>query len=140
MTYRELSAWVMSAALIAGAAFYFNTVRAASAALGELAPPFVGPVFVYVMILVILSVIGLTIAAMIAPKTANEPTDERERTIVSRAGSLSGALFGFSVVGGLGGYLFTGDGDLLFYIVFGSLMASQLAEYLLQIWYYRRGV
>jgi hypothetical protein len=35
---------------------------------------------------------------------------------------------------------FTYDGNLMFYIVFGSLMASQIAAYLCQIAMYRRGV
>jgi hypothetical protein len=40
----------------------------------------------------------------------------------------------------LGLYLFSYDGNLLFYCVFGSLMISQLVEYGLQIVLYRTTV
>lgn len=40
----------------------------------------------------------------------------------------------------LGSYLLSGNGDLMFYVVFASLIASHLAEYVLQIIFYRTNV
>ena len=140
MTFKEISAWIMSAALIAGGWFYFNAVKNASEAAGELATPELGPIIVYVAILIVLSIIGHIIGAGIAGKEANAPADERDRMVTARAGNLSGVAFGIGVMTGLGGYLMNGSGDILFYTVVAALMVSQLIEYLMQIWFYRRGV
>ncbi|MEL6366205.1 MAG: hypothetical protein AAFR11_15330 [Pseudomonadota bacterium] len=140
MTFRELSAWVMSLALIVGGAFYFNTVIKASSATDGLAPPILGPIIIYIGILILLSIIGHVLGAIAARGETDAPADERDRRVIAQAGNVSGVVFGVGVMAGLTGYLFTYNGDLLFYIAFGSLMVSQLAEYLLQIWYYRSGV
>ena len=49
-------------------------------------------------------------------------------------------VLGVGVVTSLGVYLLSPRGDLLFYLVFASLMLSNLAEYALQILFYRRAV
>lgn len=129
MPFQEKSAWVMSIALFAGAAFYFKAVVEASAALGYLAPPNVPTLVSYAVILIVIAVVGHIVITVLAPDDANEATDERERRANDRAGHLSGYVLGIGVLLALGVYLFTYDGNVMFYVLFGSLMLSQLVEY-----------
>lgn len=137
MPFHEKSAWIMSVSLLLGGAFYCAVVGSLSAELGRLAPPNLPTVVIYTVILTILAVVGHIIAAIAAPKEANGPLDERERRITDRAGHLSSYILGLGVLLALTAYLFSYDGNLLFYGVFASLMLSQLGEYALQIFYYR---
>jgi len=140
MPFHEKSAWIMSLALLLGGALYFAAVAAMSSAAGELVPPVLPAVIVYTFLLVIVAVAGHIVAAVFAPKEANAPLDEREKRIADRAGHLSGYVLGAGVLAALGFYLFSYDGNALFYGVFASLMLSQLAEYALQIFFYRSSV
>jgi len=124
-------------ALLLGGVFYFIEVASMSAGLGALARPGLGLIIVFTIALVILAVVGHIVIAIFTLREAGGAADERERRIFDRAGHLSGYVFGFGVVPSLGIYLFTQDGNLLFYSVFASLMISQLAEYVVQIFLYR---
>jgi hypothetical protein len=140
MAFQEKSAWVMVVALLLGGVFYFGVVASMSAGIGELAPPILPLVAVYTAILVAIAIAGHIVAAISAPREANGPLDERDRAITVRAGQRAGVVFGLGVISSLGLYLVTGDGRLLFYSVFASLMLGQLAEYVLQLVHYRTGV
>jgi hypothetical protein len=137
MAFQEKSAWIMALALLATGIFYFSVVAAMSSAMGSLAPPNLPVLAFYTVLLTILAIIGHVAIAIFAPKDANAPTDERERRIFDRAAHWSGYTFGAGVILSLGLYLIFHDGNLLFYGVFGSLMLSQLAEYVFQIVLYR---
>lgn len=137
MAFQEKSAWIMSFALLLGGIFYFGVVASMSSAAGSLASPNIPVLAVYTVLLTILALSGHFVMAILAPKEANAPTDERERRIFERAGHWSAYVFGAGVIVSLGLYLIFYDGNLLFYGVFGSLMLSQLAEYLIQIVLYR---
>ena len=140
MAFREISAWIMVLALLLGGAFYVEAVMGLSAALGELAPPVLPLVVVYTMVLVAVAIVGHVVAAVIAWRDAGAPADERDREIEKRASHLSSYVLGAGVVLALGVYLLNQQGDLLFYLVFASLMLSNLAEYALQIVFYRRAL
>lgn len=137
MPFHEKSAWIMSVALLLGGVFYFAVVVSLSGELGGLVPPILPLVVLYTVLLVVVAVIGHIVVAICAPREANAALDERERRIFDRAGHLSGYVFGAGVLLSLALYLFTYDGNLLFYGVFGSLMLGQLAEYVIQIRLYR---
>jgi uncharacterized membrane protein (DUF485 family) len=137
MPFQEKSAWLMSFTLLLGGIFYFGVVAAMSAGMGTLAPPLLPVVVVYTVILTIIAAISHIVIAIFAPKEANASLDERERRIFDRAAHLSGYVFGSGVILSLGVYLITYNGNLLFYSVFGSLMLSQLFEYVFQIALYR---
>jgi len=140
VAFQEKSAWIMSLALLVGGVFYFGVVAAMSSAIGKLAPPILPIVAVYTGILVLIAIVGHIVAAVCAPRDASAPLDERDRTVTSRAGHRSGYVFGIGAILSLGFYLFTYDGNLLFYGVFASLMISQLVEYGMQIHLYRTTV
>ncbi len=140
MSFNEKSAWVMSLALIVGGLGYFGMVAAASARTGALAPPTLPAVIVYSAVLVVVAIIGHALVAMLSPAEADDRPDERERRIIERSGHLSSYVLGAGVIVALALYLFSSDGNQLFYAVFASLMLAQVAEYVLQIYFYKTSV
>ena len=83
---------------------------------------------------------GHIVIAATAPAEASATSDEREKRIDDRAAHLSGYVLGTGIVLALGLYLFTYDGNVMFYIAFGSLLLSQLAEYAVQIKLHRTSI
>lgn len=140
MPFHEKSAWTMIVALLIGGAFYFRTVFTLSTDLGELAPPNMPTVWVYTVILIVIAVVGHILAVAFAPEDANEATDEREKRINERAGHLSGYVLGIGTLAALGLYLVTYNGNLMFYVLFASLMLSQVGEYVGHVLLHRKGV
>ena len=137
--FREKTAWAMASILIGGAAFYLNMVISASRALGQTAPPIVGFVIAYVVVIVIASVVLMSALAATSPREANAPADEREKIIGDKAGNWSGYVMVMPALGALWHYAVNMDGNMLFHLVFLSLMLGQIAEYVFQIALYRRG-
>lgn len=137
MPFQEKSAWIMSFALLVSGLIYASTVLFISNEIGHSAPPLIPIVVVFTVLLASMATAGHIVIAVLSPKDANAPVDEREQKIFDKAGKLSGYVFGFGVIFSLGLYLFVNDGNLLFYSVFGSLILGQLAEYFLQIALYR---
>lgn len=140
MAFHEKSAWIMTFILLLVGLAYFYIVAVAGSEPGQLAQPMAPRVIVYTICLVVLSVVGHTAIAIMAPRDANAPLDERERTIVDRAGHYSSYVVAIGIVLSLGLYMLSHDGDLLFYTVFASLMIGQIMEYAFQILLYRTSV
>ena len=140
MAFQEKSAWIMSVALLLAGLSYFYLVAAIGAELGEMAPPLLPLIIVYTVCLVALSVVGHIVIAVLAPKEANSPPDERDRQIVNRAGHYSSYVLVSGVVMSLGLYVVSHDGNLLFYAAFTSLMIAQVLEYVFQILLYRTSI
>ena len=140
MPFHEKSAWIMSFALIAGGLFYFLPVLSGWSGSGQLASPLMPHLVAYTVCIVVIAVVGHIVIVALAPKDADVPVDEREKLIFDRAGHYSSYVLGVGALLSLGLYLLSGNGDLLFYAVFASLIASQLAEYLLQIVFYRTSI
>ena len=93
----------------------------------------------YVVLIVIASVIVMSVLAVSAGKEANAPADERERIIADKAGNWSGYVLAVPALGALWHYTVHMDGNMLFHLIFLSLMLSQIAEYVCQIVLFRRG-
>lgn len=140
MAFREKSAWIMVAALLVSGALYGQAVLSLSVDLGGLVPPNLPLVVTYTIVLVGIAVAGHVVAGIFSYREADGGMDERERRIVERAAHLSSYVLGAGVVLALGLYLFRQQGHLLFYLVFASLMLSNLAEYAVQILLFRRSV
>ena len=138
MSFREKSAWVMSALMAVTGLYYFSSVRSASQALGTTAPAAVAIVFV--MLVVIGSIIAQVVLALISPREASATADERERLVAQRAGHWSGLVLASCAVTALGHFLVRGHGYMLFHLITGSLIVSQIAEYAFQIALLRRSV
>jgi hypothetical protein len=138
MSFKEKSAWVMFVALICGAFFYADAL--ADYLIEDDDINLIGIVVLYVVIIVVVSIIGHIIAALTFVKEAETPADERDKIISTRANSMSSYILGFGAVSGIIFYLLLGDGDMLFHFVLASLTLSSIAEYGLQIYFYRTGV
>lgn len=138
--FREKTAWAMAAILTGGAAFYLNLVISASHALGRTAPPIIGFVIAYVVVIVIASVAVMSVLAGTSPREADAPADEREKIIGDKAGNWSGYVMVVPMLGALWHYSVNMDGHMLFHLVFLSFMLGQITEYVFQIIFYRRGV
>ncbi|MGI9238704.1 MAG: hypothetical protein ACR2QZ_15000 [Woeseiaceae bacterium] len=140
MPFHEKSAWIMAFLLaLLGAAYFYNVIEIWSGT-GQLVAPMLPLVVVYTISLVVLAAGGHAVIAVLAPKEANAATDERERLIFDRAGHYSSYVIGAGIVLSLGLYLLLHNGDLLFYMVFASLMMGQIMEYVFQITFYRTSV
>ncbi len=139
MSFREKSAWAMTLILSAAALFYFDKVVRISAGLGQTAPPIIGLVIAYVVLVVIASIIVMSVLAATSGKEADTPADERETMIAHKAGNWSGYVLAVPIFGAMLHYSVTLDGNRLFHAVFLSFMLAQIAEYIFQIILYRRG-
>lgn len=138
MSFREKSAWVMASILILGMIWYFEDVVSVSRALGHTAPPIIAFIIAYVLFVAIWSAVIMSIVAGASAREANAPADEREQIIGDKAGNWSGYVLAVPAVGALFHYGVHGDGNMLFHLVFLSLMLSQISEYVFQIILYRR--
>ena len=130
----------MSAALIVGGLIYFLPVLSGWNSSGQLPSPLMPQLVAYTVCLVTIAIVGHIVITALAPREADAPVDEREKLIFDRAGHYSSYVLAAGVLVSLGTYLLSANGDLLFYVVFASLVASHLAEYLLQIVFYRTSV
>jgi hypothetical protein len=137
MSFREKSAWVMGALMVAAGLYYLNMAVAASRELGWSAPP-VAIFIPFTLLLVIGSIAVQTTLAILEPKEANAPADERERPLLDRAGHWSGVVLGTGAATALLHFFYYQDGVMLFHLVMGSLILSQTAEYAFQITLIRR--
>jgi hypothetical protein len=137
MPFREKSAWLMSAALTLVSAGYAYIVINMSHYMERLAPPLIPLIVVYTLALAFLAAASHILIALLAPKDASAPADERDRAIAAKAGAWSGYVFATGVALALGDYLVVRDGDTLFYAVFASWTLAQLSDYAFQIVLYR---
>jgi hypothetical protein len=92
----------------------------------------------YVVLVVIGSVVAQATLGISSPREATAPADERERPLLDRAGNLSGLVLGFGAITSLLHFLAHENAYLLFHSIMGSLILSQIAEYVLQIVLLRR--
>lgn len=137
MSFKEKSAWLMFCLLsVTGLAYFYVVIYSTE----TLLPPLMPLIVVYTAALIALAVFGHILIALWNPKEANASRDERDRVIDVRSSHLSSYVLSLGTLLSLGIYLVLYDSNLLFYSIFASLMLSQIAEYLLQIFYHRKGI
>tara|TARA_B100000678_G_scaffold285664_1_gene289144 strand:- start:147 stop:551 length:405 start_codon:yes stop_codon:yes gene_type:complete len=134
MSFREKSAWVMGAIMLATGVWYAQLVAAAPQA------PVIGPLIPYVLAVIVLSIVAQVVLAVASPREADSPADERERSAIDRAGNLSGMVLGFGVIGAIIMYVGGWTATMLVHAIVGALIVSTIAEYGLQIFYFRRAI
>ena len=137
MGYREKSAWVMGAVMIAAGLYYLHLAVATSAQGASAAAP-LAIVIPFTLLLVIASVVAQATLAILMPRDAAAAADERERPLLDRAGNWSGFVLGAGAVTSILLFAWQRDGALLFHMIMGSLIVSQIAEYAFQISLLRR--
>ncbi len=139
MSFREKTAWVMMFLLTLAGGFYAWEVIGQAIRLQAAPPPSIKLALVYVMIVVIGSIIGMSSLGAASPGEADAPPDERERVILDKAGNWSGYVLAAGAVTGALHYWAHADGAMMFHLVIAGLMLSQIAEYAIHILLYRRG-
>jgi hypothetical protein len=136
LSFREKSGWVMGALMLGAGLFYLRLALDVSSEVGEAQP--LAAFIPFTLFVVVVSVVAQVAMAILAPKEANAPADERERPLLDRAGHWSGFVLAAGAVTSLLYFLYHQDGVLLFHMVMASLILSQIAEYALQITLLRR--
>jgi hypothetical protein len=137
MSFREISAWVMGALMCATGAHYLTTYVAEAQAHAGAPPP--GVFIPYAAFVVTASIVVQIVLASVAPKDADRPPDERERPLLWRAGHWAGLLQGGLCVAAVLYVGHSGDTAILFHLIVGGLIISQIVEYGLQIAFLRFG-
>ena len=138
MSFREISAWVMGALMCGMGAHYLETYLAAARALDGAPPPL--ELFTpYAVCVVVASIVIQVVLASFAPKDADRPPDERERPLLWRAGHWAGLVQGGFCVAAVLYVGHSGDTAILFHLIVGGLIVSQIVEYGLQIAFLRFG-
>ncbi|MDT9600830.1 hypothetical protein [Sphingosinicella rhizophila] len=140
MSFREKFAWLMVAVLVATGIQYAVTVYQVSEANGAIAPPATLLLALWVMLVVAASMLAYGVAGLVSRKEWQVPVDEREWLVRQRAGALSGTVLGIAILAALGTFILCPDGNMLFHLVIGGLLVSQIAKFALQIFYIRRGL
>ncbi|GAA4761772.1 hypothetical protein GCM10023219_02420 [Stakelama sediminis] len=134
MSFKEKSAWAMGAIMLVTGVWYAQLVAAAPQA------PVIGPLISYVLAVIVLSIIAQTVLAILSPREAHASADERERIVMDRAGNWSGIVLGLGVITAIIMYIGGWSATLLVHAIVGALIVAQLAEYLFQIFLFRRAV
>ncbi|MFN3857260.1 MAG: hypothetical protein ACK4RV_05870 [Caulobacter sp.] len=137
MSFREKSAWVMALLMAGTGLVYAWLVARISSAMGETAPPLAAAV-PYVLAVVVGAIVLQTGLALLSPREASAPADERERGIIDRAGHWSGVVLAAGLAVALAHFLIVGDGRMLFHLALGAMIVGQVAEHVLEIALFRR--
>lgn len=140
MSFREKSALGFLVLFSLAGAFYAWEVIGAGLAMGDVPPPSFKLAAVYVGLVVLGAIVSQASIAASSADEADLPADERERVAIDRAGNWSGIMLAFGVIAGVLHFYAYEDGRLMFHVVVGALMLSQIADYAFQIWLFRRGV
>lgn len=92
------------------------------------------------VVLVILEIVVHIVLAVTNSKTADHPSDERDKAINSKAGNIAGWVLGFCVVM-IGCLAMFRDVSsvLIANLLLLALVMSQCVDYALALFYYRRG-
>lgn len=139
MSFREKSAWLMGVFFLIVLVYYFAQIQPISWRSGTAPPPF-RPAVWLAGVSIVGSIIIQSWLASANPREANAPADERERQILAQSSHYSGLVLGFGCIAALLNYLAHGSGDLLFHGIILSLLISTVAESVLQIFFFRRGL
>ncbi len=126
MSFRERSAWVMGCMLILVGGFYLKQVMVDHVPPSAAAIPFV-------LFTVVLSIAAQIALAIMSPREASTPIDERERLVIDKAAHFSSYILPSGVVLGLGWFMASQNGMTLFHVVMISLILGQTVEYGAQI-------
>ncbi|WP_375291857.1 hypothetical protein [Qipengyuania sp.] len=133
MSFREKSAWVMAMVMIVTGLWYASLVQSAPDA------PVIGPLLPYVLAVIAISIAVQVVLAILSPREASAPLDERERLVAARAGQVAGVVLAVSVVLAGGVYVAFPHGNMLFHHLLGGLILAQIVNYAMQIALLRRG-
>jgi uncharacterized membrane protein len=135
MSYREKTAWIMMLSMLGIYAWYFWSIIHHGTGDGRL---HLGGLLVTIVALVVVQVVLLIVFAILAPRDANAPRDERDKLIELRAMRVAYAGLATSVAlacffGAFNPPIVFGTNALLFILV-----TAEILRYACQIIQYRR--
>lgn len=140
MAFRERLAWISLAAVGGGFLAYLYLVLTIGTRAGWAAPVWaiVGPLVLMGLIVAIVAAIGAAIAAIHAPRDANAPEDERDRSIgrSASAGAYMVALVGLAMA--VNALLFGWTLFQLAALLVGLIALAEGSRYALEIRAYRK--
>ena len=139
MPFREKMAWITIAAHVVVFGVYFWILAQAwddQHGLGLSLGLMIGAV----VCLVILMVASAIAVAILSPKEANAPADERERIIGLKAERVASYVLSTLVVCLIGALLMNWNGLLVANLLLGAMVIAEMTKAAAQIAYYRVGV
>jgi hypothetical protein len=140
MSFREKSAWISLLANLAIYGFYFVTLASALGRGDAGRTEFFG-LFVGCFVALIVVTIALTVAnAVLSPKDATAPEDEREKLISMKSRAFGYFVLASAIVMAAGAAYFGTSGFLLANGLFFALVLGEVLQSGVQIFHYRRGV
>ncbi len=139
MSFREKSAWIALTAygLVFGGYFLalwqgWDARYATGLSIGLM--------FGAVVMLVIIATALTIVAALLNPKAANAPVDERERLIDLKAERIASYTLSVGVVCMIGALLMGWNGILVANLLLATMVISEIVKALAQIVHFRAGV
>lgn len=140
MSFKEKSIWASFFIILLVYSKYFSYVFQGLAAgtidKGEISGLFIGAIITLIVYQIVFHIfLGILIA-----KDPDEPSDERDHMISTKAGNVSGWVLGFAVFV-IAAHVFIHDLNALWSanLLMLALVVSQLSDYAMQLFYYRRG-
>ena len=139
MPFREKMAWITIAAhAVVFGSYFWVLARAWDEHLGF--GTSLGLMIGAVIWLIILMVASTIVVALVSPKQANAPADERERLIGLKAQRIAAYVLCALVVCLIGALASGWNGLLAANLLLGAMVISELTKAGAQIVYYRAGV
>jgi len=140
MSFREKSAWISLLLYLGIYGFYFGQVAVALTRGQADGAHFLGLFWQSVVMFVVATIVLTIIAAVLAPKDAQAPQDEREKLITLKANSASGYVLASGVVLVIGAVFYGADEFLTLNLLFFALVLSEVYKVAAQLVLTRRGV
>lgn len=139
MSFREKSAWIMLVTLVVLTVLFATHVPTP----WSLTPPpsrgaFMALVHTIFLFVIIVGAAHILIAVL-APKEAQAPKDERERLISLRATAVAAYVYAFLSLASIATIHLGANAIAIVYLVFLSFIVGEIVNYGLRVFFYRRG-
>ena len=137
MSFEEKSVWVQLISMVALLGTY-SVLAARMLAGGVDALPAFVPLFIVAILFMVIVLVAGHVACAVVSRP--EGRDERDRLIAWRAESNSSWLLGAGVILAITGLVLSIDNVWIAHCLLLSMFMSELARFVLQLVYYRRGM
>lgn len=139
MSFQEKSTVATLLALIAAYSAYWLVLATAADSVPLSEVPFVGPLIVMTVVMIVVIVAAHVLIAVASPRTAGSE-DERDRLVGLRGSEVGGVILGVAVFAAIALVIFEADRFWLANALLAGLVLAEGAEALTKLVLYRRGV
>ena len=140
MSHNEKSAWAMTLLSLGFTIWFLSALAQPLLAGAGFPPPRKLPLFELIIGFVVASIAINALLGILSPKDAGAGQDERDRTVLYKAGAFAGSLLGFIVVYGLWRYAIADDPKAMFAICLSGILIANTVNFALQVYFYRTEV